>query len=77
MDNGEKKELSETMPQVVLVAPVHLRNMAEICTTFGKKRGTVKKWYAEGAPIAYDGSQYSAEYNQLMTWLVGNFSKKD
>ena len=76
MGKSDKIEMSQTMPQVVLVAPVHMKTMSEICATFGKKRDTVKKWYAKGAPIAYDGAQYSAEYNQLMAWLVHNFSKK-
>ncbi len=59
----------------VVVAPVHLRRLEDICTTFGRTEETVKKWHLEGAPISFDGSSYSAEYNSLQNWLVRTFRK--
>ena len=76
MDKGERNEPVKGSMRVVVVAPVHLKKLSDICATLGKTRDTVKSWYGKGAPIAYDGVQYSAEYNQLVTWLVNNFSKK-
>ena len=64
-------------PVVVPVAPVHLKSMGEICVTFSKERATVKGWYEMGAPIAFDGERYSAEYNQLQAWIVKQFRKND
>ena len=60
----------------VVIAPVHLKSLADICATFSKSRETVKGWYDEGAPIAFDGERYSAEYNSLQVWLVRKFAKK-
>jgi hypothetical protein len=57
------------------VAPLHLRRLADICTTFGRTEETVKKWRRSGAPIAFDGASYCAEYNQLQAWLVDHFSR--
>lgn len=54
----------------VVVASKHLGNLDEICKTFGKGKETVKAWYANNAPIAFDGKRYSAEYNVLQAWLV-------
>ncbi len=53
-----------------VVAPKHLRSLAEICKTYGKGRESVKKWYSEGAPIAFDGFSYFSEYHALQNWLV-------
>ncbi len=57
------------MQQIVLF-PEHLGSLRAICTRFRKSRETVKKWYAQGAPIGYDGYKFCAEYNQLQNWLV-------
>ncbi len=53
-----------------VVAPRHLRSLAEICKTYGKGRESVKKWFDEGAPIAFDGFSYFSEYHALQNWLV-------
>lgn len=58
---------------LLAVAPVHLKSLADICATFGKRRSTIREWYEQGAPIAFDGRQYSAEYNQLQAWIVIRF----
>lgn len=52
------------------VAPVMLKNMQQICETFGKSRRTILKWRQEGAPIYKDGGVYGAEVNALARWLV-------
>lgn len=59
-------------PAGVLIAPVHLKNLEMICTTFKRTEEKVKRWQKKGAPIAFDGYSYSAEYNQLQAWLVQN-----
>ena len=71
------KEVTMTtaVPMPVLIAPVHLKTLGDICTTFGRTEETVKKWHREGGPIAFDGSSYSAEYNQLQAWLVRRYGK--
>ena len=61
----------------VIVAPVHLKSLTDICDTFSKSRETVRGWYNDGAPIAFDGDKYYAEYNALQAWLVGKFGKVD
>lgn len=52
--------------------PKILRNMAEICEEMGVGEKTVKKWVAQGAPIAVEGSKknvrYSAEAVRLQLW---------
>lgn len=60
----------------VVVAPMHLKSMTEICGCFGKSRISVKGWYENKAPIAFDGKQYFAEYNALQAWLV-EFNRKE
>ena len=55
---------------MIPVAPVMLKNMEEICNTFGKSRKTVIKWREEGAPIFKDGGVYGAELNAVVRWLV-------
>ena len=70
-------QTSQCAPVVVPVAPVHLKSMGEICATFSKTRETIKTWYDLGAPIAFDGERYSAEYNQLQAWLVRQYAKKE
>ena len=57
----------------VVIAPVHLKSLSDICDTFSKSRETVKGWYGDGAPIAFDGERYSAEYNALQAWLVQRY----
>ncbi|MCH5277743.1 MAG: MerR family transcriptional regulator [Desulfovibrionaceae bacterium] len=52
--------------------PKILRNMEEICREMGVGAKTVKKWVAEGAPIAVEGEghnvRYSAESARLQVW---------
>lgn len=55
---------------VVCVAPRHLPSLAAIAAKFKRSPNTVRDWYRKGAPIAFDGSRYSAEYNQLQAWCV-------
>lgn len=70
-DNGRQARAAS----LIAVAPVHLKSLTDICATFGKRRSTVKDWFAGGAPIAFDGKQYSAEYNQLQAWIVIRFGR--
>ncbi len=72
IDNTDQINIhSFQMPATyTVVAPKHLRSLAEICKTYGKGRESVKKWYAEGAPIAFDGFSYFSEYHALQNWLV-------
>ena len=58
---------------VVLVTPVYLKTLIEICSIFGKKAETVKRWRKEGAPIVFDGSNYGADYHSLECWRVKRF----
>lgn len=53
-----------------LIAPLPLSSLAEICAAFKKSRATVLRWRTAGAPIAFAGGRYQAEYNALMAWLV-------
>ncbi len=62
--------LSTSAIPYTIVAPRHLRSLAEICKTYGKGRESVKKWFDEGAPIAFDGFSYFSEYHALQNWLV-------
>lgn len=52
--------------------PCILRTMAEICEAMGVGQKTVKKWVAQGAPIAVEGDgrrkRYSAEMATLQGW---------
>lgn len=65
----KKKVMSEV---VVCLAPVHLKSAEAIRDAFSVRRETVRKWYRQGAPIAFDGQTYSAEYNALQAWRVTN-----
>lgn len=60
----------------VAYAPKILRNMAEICEEMGVGEKTVKKWVAQGAPIAVEGSKnklrYSSELFLLQFWRTCN-----
>ena len=58
----------------VAVTPVHLKGLTNICATFGKRKSSVRTWHEQGAPIAFDGCHYSAEYNQLQAWLVAYYN---
>ncbi len=57
----------------VAIAPVHLKGMEAICKVFGKSRNTIKTWCKNGAPIAFDGYCYYAEYMTLFTWFLNYF----
>lgn len=59
-----------TRHTAVLIAPEHLASLAAICVRFGVGARTVREWTDAGAPIAWDGKQYSAEYNRLQAWRV-------
>lgn len=54
-------DMQQTVPQVsgqwagVAYVPRILRTMAEICEAMGVGQKTVKKWVAQGAPIAVEG----------------------
>lgn len=65
----EQKDMSKDQGLYTVVAPMHLRNLSEICEMFGVGERTVKKWKEEGAPIVFD-RKYSAEYNALQKWRV-------
>ncbi len=58
------------MQDELSVCPEHLSSLRKICIKFKKARSSVLKWKEEGAPIAFDGLKYCAEYNQLQNWLV-------
>ncbi len=58
------------MQHPLSVNPEHLSSLRQICNKFRKARKTVLSWKNEGAPIAFDGLKYCAEYNQLQNWLV-------
>lgn len=71
-------DMQQTVPQVsgqwtgVSYVPRILRTMAEICEAMGVGQKTVKKWVAQGAPIAVEGDgrrkRYSAEMAALQGW---------
>ena len=71
-------DMQQTVPQVsgqwagVAYVPCILRTMAEICEAMGVGQKTVKKWVAQGAPIAVEGDgrrkRYSAEMAALQGW---------
>lgn len=56
----------------VAYVPHILRTMTEICDAMGVGQKTVKKWVAQGAPIAVEGDgrrkRYSAEMAALQGW---------
>lgn len=56
----------------VACVPRILRTMTEICEVMGVGQKTVKKWVAQGAPIAVEGDgrrkRYSAEMVRLQGW---------
>lgn len=56
----------------VFVAPRHLPSLQAIADKFGRSPRTIRAWYRAGAPIAFDGARYSAEYNSLQAWCVTN-----
>lgn len=61
---------------VVAYVPNVLRNMREICEKMGVGERTVKRWIAQGAPIAVEGdarnTRYSAELARLQCWREAN-----
>ena len=70
-------DMQQTVPQVsgqwgVAYVPCILRTMAEICEAMGVGQKTVKKWVAQGAPVALHGDgrrkRYSAEMATLQGW---------
>lgn len=54
----------------VFLAPRHLSSLAAIAAKFQRSPNTIREWYQRGAPIAFDGGRYSAEYNTLQAWCV-------
>lgn len=74
-------DMQQTVPQVsgqwagVAYVPCILRTMAEICEAMGVGQKTVRKWVAQGAPIAVEGDgrrkRYSAEMATLQGWRSG------
>ncbi len=71
-------DTQQAVPQVsdqwvgVAYVPRILRTMAEICEVMGVGQKTVKRWVAQGAPIAVEGDgrrkRYSAEMAALQGW---------
>ena len=68
---ADKQRISPQMSGIAYV-PRILRTMAEICEAMGVGQKTVKKWVAQGAPIAVEGDgrrkRYSAEMATLQGW---------
>ena len=62
----------EGIEMAVVYIPKVLKSMTEICEAFGVGQKTVKKWVAQGAPIAVEGDgrrkRYSAEMASLQWW---------
>lgn len=63
-----------TYPIAVMVAPMQIKTLSELCATYKKTKNTIKKWHAEGAPINFDGANYSADYHMLEMWRLKRFS---
>lgn len=59
----------------VAVSPDPLRTLEEIINRFKVTRSTVKEWMRRGAPIAFTGKTYQAEYNALQAWRVAETRK--
>lgn len=55
---------------MVQVSPKPLPSLASICKVFKRGADTVRKWYAEGAPIWKDGDSYGSDYHELNAWLL-------
>lgn len=51
----------------------HLKGKNSIATRFGVSSRTVLLWIKDGAPIAFVGKKYQANYEVLMDWLVRVF----
>jgi hypothetical protein len=64
------RKIVEEAPEHPLMAPVHLAGCEHIASCFMVRRSTVREWKRAGAPIARIGNRLTAEYNQLMMWLV-------
>lgn len=66
---------------VVAYQPKIMRNMREICEEMGVGERTVKRWIAQGAPIAVEGgaknTRYSAEMARLQWWREANSFPSD
>ena len=56
----------------IFLVPRHLPSLTAIADIFERSPNTVREWYRQGAPIAFDGTRYSAEYNALQAWCVEN-----
>ncbi len=58
--------------QAIAYVPKILRSLTEICEEMGVSAKVVRRWVAEGAPIAVDGEgnkmRYSAEAGRLQLW---------
>ena len=61
-------------PLPVMVAPLQIKTLGDLCSIYGKTKETIKRWYQEGAPINFDGANYSADYHSLETWRLSKFS---
>ena len=57
-------------PYTVAMVPVHLMGARAIAEKFRVHENTVKLWKKEGAPIAFVGRMYQAEYSALQAWLI-------
>ena len=68
-----QREAMRAIP--VSVTPLQIKTLADLCVIYGKTRDTIKKWYQEGAPINFDGANYSADYHLLEAWRLRKFSK--
>ena len=60
----------------IVYQPKVLRSMREICEEMGVGEAVVKRWIAEGAPVAVEGQgrrrRYSAEMLMLQAWRVSS-----
>lgn len=61
-------------PFWITVAPLQMKTMLELCAMYGKTRTTIRKWREEGAPINFDGVNYSADYHLLEAWRLNRFA---
>ena len=55
----------------VAVVAEHLAGARAIAEKFKVHENTVKLWKKAGAPIAFVGRMYQAEYSALQAWLAG------
>lgn len=53
----------------------HLPSLNAIARRFHRRKGTVKAWRRQGAPIVFREGRYSADYHHLMAWLIESDKK--